>query len=116
MNVNGLKFPFVAALAGLLFAATGYQKESRSSSCHLCRNTQSRQVVRFFGLPLHSATKASAKYPISPGHTHNWFQFLRFQSLGYNGWMQIRVACKPDMYRDGKMPDIDLRPRSQDTK
>lgn len=108
MNVSPLKFLFGIALSGLLFVAIGYQKESRSYSCHLCRNTQSRQEVRVFWIPLSFATKTSADYPIPKGHTHDWFPFSRFQSLGYGGWMQTRVACKPDMYRDKKMPPNDF--------
>ncbi|PQV63789.1 hypothetical protein B1R32_109129 [Abditibacterium utsteinense] len=108
MNVNCWKFFAVAALSSLFFVAAGSQEESRSYSCHLCRNRQSRQVNRFFWISIKSTTRSSTHFPIPKEHVHDWFQYSRFQSLGYKGWLQTSVACKTNMYRDNKLTEADF--------
>lgn len=106
MKLKSLKFPFLFALANLLFVAVGIREETRSYSCHLYRNTFQHREVRFLWIPLSSSNKKLFEYPIPKGHTHNWLRFARYKAVGYKGWLGASVACRDTMYRDGKRPGV----------
>jgi hypothetical protein len=86
------------AAALLLLAAPG--RDQRWYSCHKCRNFKTTTVRSFFFLHGRTIEDEDNRFPIPPGHVHEWWMYSRSFSQGVGGWLGAGIACTCVMYKD----------------